>query len=94
MSRTILLFAAALAAAPLTSASACVQVGSQLLCDWRGLPVTLGTQTDPDAYVDARAQGFAGPLPRKQIDQSGVFIQRWTNDPATCQRWGNETYCY
>lgn len=94
MARTILLFAAALAVAPLTEAFACERVGSQVLCDWRGLPVTLGTQTDPDAYVDVRVQGFAGNITRDPVDQSGVFVQRWTNDPSTCQRWGNETYCY
>ncbi|MCW5892985.1 MAG: hypothetical protein KIT14_20920 [bacterium] len=94
MTRAILLFAAALAAAPLSAAVACERVGSQLKCDWSGLPVTLGTQTDANANVETRAQGFAGAIPRKQIDQSGLFVQRWTNDPSTCKRWGNETYCY
>jgi hypothetical protein len=94
MSRTILLFAAALAVAPLTAAFACERVGSQVLCAWGRIPVTLGTQTDPNAYVDVRMQGFAGNLTRDPVDQSGIFVQRWTNDPATCQRWGNETYCY
>ena len=90
---TLLLSSSALAA--------CVSVGSQLDCRWPGVAMRFGTQTDPqarEAGVALRTEGFAGPLrlgrPLPSRDTLVISIQSFSNDPHTCKRIGNETYCY
>jgi hypothetical protein len=96
--------ALALGASLLLSGSAlgaCVSVGSQLDCRWPGVAMRLGTQTDPqarEAGVALRTQGFAGPVtlgrPLPARNTLVISVQSFSNDPHTCKRIGNETYCY
>ena len=98
------LSAFALGATLLVSGSAfaaCVSVGSQLDCRWPGIAMQLGTQTDPqarEAGVALRTQGFAGPVgfgrPLPSRDTLVFSLQSFSNDPHSCKRLGNETYCY
>ena len=79
----------------------CVSVGSQLDCRWPGVAVRFGTQTDPaarQAGYAQRMQGFAGPArlgrPIPARDTVVFSVQSFSDDPHSCKRVGNETYCY
>lgn len=81
--------------------AACARVGSQVDCHWPGLSVTLGTQTRPGASTSAlhsHAHGFAGPVDmRRTTPPPGTLtlsLQSFSNDPHSCKRLGNETYCW
>jgi hypothetical protein len=81
--------------------AACVGVGSQLDCRWPGVAMRFGTQTDPQARAAStglRMQGFAGPAtvgrPLPSRDTLMIGIQSFSDDPHSCRRFGNETYCY
>jgi hypothetical protein len=101
MSRIGALALAASLLAPGPALAACLTVGSQVDCRWPGLALRLGTQTDPvarEAPYALRAQGFAGPAvagrPVPSRDTVVFSVQSFSDDPHSCTRYGNETYCY
>lgn len=86
---------------PGSALATCEPVGSQVDCRWPGIALRLGTQTDPtagEAGSALRMQGFAGPLVMgREVPARGtltISVQSFSDDPGSCQRYGNETYCY
>ena len=80
--------------------AACARVGSQLDCHWPSLSVTLGTQTRPGGSTSghSRTHGFAGPVDLGRTAPPpgtlALSLQNFSNDPHSCTRLGNETYCW
>ncbi len=79
----------------------CARVGSQVDCDWSGLSVRLGTQTRRGSTTSAlhpRTHGFAGPVDLGRTTRPPgtlvLSVQSFSNDPHSCRRLGNETYCW
>ncbi len=79
-------------------AAPCERVGSQIVCDWRSVGMSVGTQTQPNTPTWPM-QSFSG---RDAMDvppppaRSGltVGLQSFSNNPNDCHAIGNETYCY
>jgi hypothetical protein len=80
---------------------ACRLDGTQLRCAADGQGVVIGTQTDDAASGTSSApvQGFQPgivlPDMRAMLRSSlDIHLQDFSDDPLTCQRYGDETYCY
>ncbi|HEV7733169.1 MAG TPA: hypothetical protein VGR62_13445 [Candidatus Binatia bacterium] len=98
MKRFVIATALLLLPAASSFAAPCVQVGSQIVCDWRSTTLSFGTQTDADEPMWP-IQSFSGrdamlvPPPPARPGLA-VGLQSFSNDPADCHSIGNETYCY
>jgi len=83
------------------ASGACSWFGTQLECDLGGTPLSLGTQTaaEPTGTGALPVNSFAGsgdlladhPTPARFF---GIELQNYGAHPGSCQRFGNETYCY
>jgi hypothetical protein len=79
-------------------AAPCTQVGTQIVCDWRSVGMSVGTQTQPDTTTWP-IQSFSGrdamtvPPPPARPGLA-VGVQSFSNNPSDCRSIGNETYCY
>jgi hypothetical protein len=81
-----------------TADAACVAGAGQLRCALEGVAVELGNPS-PAASGSGIVLGVAGPAdaaldPQEEPSWFTLYVQRFTNDPANCHRYGNETYCY
>jgi hypothetical protein len=81
--------------------AACIRAGSQVDCRWPGVLLRLGTQSEANARASGlgpHAQGFAGPATLgREAPVTGTLVmnvQRYGDDPRSCTRLGNETYCW
>jgi hypothetical protein len=97
MKRFVIATALLLSAAS-SFAAPCVTVGTQIVCDWRAVGLSVGTQTDADQTMWP-IQSFSGrdvmtvPPPAARPGLS-IGVQSISNDPADCRSIGNEIYCY
>lgn len=79
-------------------AAPCTTVGTQIVCDWSSVGLSVGTQTEPDQPMWP-IQSFSGrdvmtvPPPAARPGLS-IGVQSISNDPADCRSIGNEVYCY
>jgi hypothetical protein len=78
--------------------AACEAGAGQLRCAVDGVAVELGNPSRA-ASGSGIVLGVAGPTdaalaPQREPSWFTLYVQRFTNDPANCHRYGNETYCY
>lgn len=89
---------ALLLAAVSSYAAPCERVGTQIVCDWSAIGVSVGTQTDANEPMWP-IQSFSGrdvmtvPPPAARPGLS-IGVQSISNNPADCRSIGNEVYCY
>jgi hypothetical protein len=81
-----------------TTEAACQTGAGQLRCAVDGVALELGNPTQPESGSGI-VLGVAGPAdralaPHRPPSWLTIYVQRFTNDPSNCHRFGNETYCY
>jgi len=78
--------------------AACATGAGHFRCVLEGVAVELGKPTRAEGETGF-VLGVAGPAdaalaPQEPPTWLTIYLQRFTNDPTNCHRFGNETYCY